>query len=301
MSALTPAPLIIDAHTHAFPKTAVADPAGWAAKQCEPHWQKLVVPEKGRPSLQGWVDQDAFLETMERDGINQAVLLGWYWENPESCQIHNEEMAQWLRDFPNRFRAMASVHPEGPSPSELVEWAVKNQFSGFGELLPSIQNSRLSEPFWSELAKLSSEAGLLFNFHVTEPVGRPHPGRTPTPLEDFEQFIAQNPDLKIILSHWGGGLFLHELNPYVRKLFRNVYYDCSASPLLYDSKIFATACEVVGPHKILFGSDFPLRLYPRKDQTPGWLRFLQEIRDQNLGSEQENQIFAGNAADLFHL
>ncbi len=290
---------IIDAHTHAFPASAVADPAGWAARQGEAHWAKLVIPSEGKISLQGWVNQAAFVQSMNRDGITAAVLLGWYWENPASCDLHNAEMARWLREFPEHFRALASVHPQGPSPADRIEWALENRFSGFGELLPRVQNSRLDDPFWNDLAERAAKTGLVFNFHVTEPAGRPHPGRITTPFEELEAFVAQHPNLKIILSHWGGGLFLSELNPYVRKLFRNVYYDCSASPFLYDSRIFSIARNALGAEKILFGSDFPLRLYPRLDNEPGWSRFLHDIQAQDLGNECEDRIFYKNAKSLF--
>ncbi len=290
---------IFDSHTHAFPRDAIESPSDWALKHRENHWKALVAPEGGAVSLQGWVHREEFIEQMDREGIEGAVLLGWYWENPESCQIQNSEMARWIASSPSQFRAMASVHPRGPRPDDLVRWAVENDFSGFGELLPSLQGTTLRDRFWDDLANRSVEADLLFNFHVTEPVGRPHPGRIATPFEDLEYFVSRHPDLKIILSHWGGGLFLHELNPYIRKLFRNVYYDCSASPLLYDPQIFKNALQVLGPEKVLFGSDYPLRLYPRKDTNPGWIRFLQEIEGVSLERSDLSAIFSANAAKLF--
>ena len=165
--------------------------------------------------------------------------------------------------------------------------------------VPTVQGSSLHDPFWNELATGAAEAGLWFNFHVTEPAGRPHPGRIETRFADLQEFIQKHPDLKIILSHWGGGLFLSELNPFVRNHFKNVWYDCSASPLLYDPKIFEIAVRTVGAEKILFGSDFPLRLYPRSDRRPGWNRFLQSIATADLTTEEREKILGGNAEKLF--
>ena len=291
--------MIIDSHTHAFPAAAVADPARWAEARGERHWLRLVTPAPGRASLQGWVNEEVFLSTMDRDGISRSVLLGWYWEEPATCAIHNEEMAGWIEKRPDRFSALAAVHPRGPAPREMVAYARERGFPGFGELLPAIQGSSLADPFWNELAALSAEAGLVFNFHVTEPVGRPHPGRVATPFEDFHRFICAHPDLTIILSHWGGGLFLSELNPFVRRQFANVYYDTSASPLLYDSTIFPIADRAVGSEKLLFGSDYPLRLYPRKDRAPGWSRFLGEIAEAELTAEARDHLLGGNAKVVF--
>ena len=48
----------------------------------------------------------------------------------------------------------------------------------------------------------------------------------------------QHPSLKLILAHWGGGLPFFENNQRLKKRLSNVYYDTSASPLLYASSVF---------------------------------------------------------------
>ncbi len=293
--------MIIDVHTHAFPAAAQAAPGEWADAHGEAHWKKLVVSEPDHPSIQGWAGRNDFREIMDRDGIDRCVLLGWYWESPESCRLQNREAADWVSTAPDRFSAFASVHPDGGTPEDWLRLARDRNFMGFGELLPAVQNSSLSDPFWHELAAGAAEAGLWFNFHVTEPAGRPHPGRIETPFAELQEFIERHRNLKIILSHWGGGLFLSELNPFVKKRFQNVWYDCSASPLLYEPTIFEVAVRTVGAGKILFGSDFPLRLYPRKDRRPGWNRFLQSIATAEITSDDREKILGGNAKNLFGL
>ena len=291
--------MIIDSHSHAFPEKAIRDPEKWAREHGESHWGRLVLPRNGVDSLQGWVSRADFSQKMREDGIDGAVLLGWYWETPGACLIQNEEMADWLASHPHSFRACGAVHPQGPSPAEVVQWAVENRFSGFGELLPAVQQSSLADPFWDELANLSAEAGLCFNFHVNEPVGRPHGARIPVPFPELQAFIEKHPNLRIILSHWGGGLFLSELNPYIRKRFRNVFYDTSASPLLYGAEIFKVACQAVPPEKILFGSDFPLRLFPRREKAPGWRTFVEQIDQQGIADDAKAKIMSENARRVF--
>ena len=46
--------------------------------------------------------------------------------------------------------------------------------------------------------------------------------------------------------------------PEIAKSLKNVFYDCSASPLLYDSRIYEIALKIIDSKKLLFGSDFPL-------------------------------------------
>src|SRR5690606_37654389 len=99
-----------------------------------------------------------------------------------------------------------------------------------------------------------------FNLHVTDPLLRVA-GALPTPLEDYVQLAADHPDATFILAHWGGGLPFFELNPRVRRKLGNVFYDTAASPLLYDPAIFRHVCDVVGPERTLFGTDYPLRLH----------------------------------------
>ena len=71
-------------------------------------------------------------------------------------------------------------------------------------------------------------------------------------------FINNYPDTNIICSHWGGGLPFYSLMPEITDSLKNVYFDTSASTLLYDKKIFDISVSLIGSKKILFGSDFPL-------------------------------------------
>jgi predicted TIM-barrel fold metal-dependent hydrolase len=59
---------------------------------------------------------------------------------------------------------------------------------------------------------------------------------------------------------------------------------------------------MVGREKILYGSDFPLRLYPKQDKQPAMNRFLDQIRnDSGLKESCIQSILGGNAAPLFKI
>jgi uncharacterized protein len=77
----------------------------------------------------------------------------------------------------------------------------------------------------------------------------------------------------------------------------NVLYDTAASPLLYDSGVWQRVTSVVGEGRVLFGSDFPLNLYPRSDPVPGLARLLAEARDAAM----PESVLGGNAARLLRL
>ena len=87
----------------------------------------------------------------------------------------------------------------------------------------------------------------------------------------------------------------------------NAPNDCRA--MLRDSKI-ASRFEVpkesafankLGSEKVLYGSDYPLRLYPRKQEKPDFSTFLAEIQDAGLTESEQKNILGDNASRLFGL
>ena len=92
---------------------------------------------------------------------------------------------------------------------------------------------------------------------------------------------SEYPEAKLILAHWGG-LLLYEMNPTVHSKMANVFYDTAASPLLFDKSIFRTVVNAIGSERLLYGSDYPLRLYPSKSKTPDFRTFLEDIRSTGL-------------------
>ena len=159
----------------------------------------------------------------------------------------------------------------------------------------------MRDPRWLKIIEFAIDADWPVSFHVSDPVGRPMPNRAPTPFEDFQWLATTYPELKIILAHWGGLLPFHELNAHVSKVFANVWYDMAASPLLYDSRIFRTVVDIVGEDKILYGSDYPLLLYPSLRKEPDFATFLEEIRLSGLSGREREKILGGNLARLLGL
>jgi len=94
-------------------------------------------------------------------------------------------------------------------------------------------------------------------------------------------------------------MLFYELMPKVRKTMRNVWYDTAASPLLFPTDdIFRVALECIDHRKILFGTDYPLLIYPGQQTEPGFFLFLNEIDDLNLDPQVKVDILGGNAARL---
>jgi hypothetical protein len=92
--------------------------------------------------------------------------------------------------------------------------------------------------------------------------------------------------MNIILAHWGGGFFFYELMPEVARAAQRVYYDTAASPFLYRPLIYRIALKIVGPKRILFGSDYPLL-------PPG--RYFDELEEIRLAGRDQALIKGRNA------
>ena len=291
---------VIDAHTHFFPESLHQDPASWAALNSEPHWSQLVAPN-GKPSLQGWASEQTMLQDMDTAGVEKAVLAGWYWEQAETCRWHNEVYASLLEKHPDRFMALASCQPTAGPESVIkdLEFARKAGFSGVGELLPQLQGFDYEDEGFRACLDFCREHGWPILLHVTEPVGRPHSGRIDTPLQPLVDFLGCHSDISFILAHWGGLLPFFELNSVVSSKLAHVYYDTAASPLLYDSAVFALVDKTIGPNRVLYGSDYPLRIFPGKSPQPEFLNFLKQIQGSGLDESTLTAILGGNAAKLF--
>lgn len=288
---------IIDCHTHAYPAGVAQNPRAWADANGEPHWAELVAP-KDRKSIQGWSTPSSMISAMDQAGVKQAVLLGWYWEQESTCRWHNEAMSEWLKEYPDRLLGFASVYPNEKI-IEQLELAKSLGFCGVGELHIGVQNFDASSPHWSTMAKWCVANNWPINLHVTEAAGHDHPGSIPTPLQGFINLAQSAPDLKMILAHWGGGLPFYEQNPKIREVFKNVHYDVAASPLLYDITIFRRMVDMVGADKIIFGSDYPLRVYPRNQKVPDMETYIKQIQNNSELTECElKQILETNFARL---
>lgn len=287
---------IIDSHTHAYSAEFIADPSCWAQAHKEIHWKQLVSDSPGKKCLQGWADVDKFIEQMDAAGVEKSVLLGWYWEHAETCKLQNDWHAQWVARYPSRFIPFAPVQPLAGKKAldELQRAYDKGIARGVGEIHPGVQNFSLQDKSWTAIVEWSIEKNLPINLHVTEPVGHAYTGKVETPLKDYIWLAQSYPEAKFIFAHWGGLLLFYELNPWCKQVLKNVYYDTAASPLLYNPTIFKAAIDVVGTDKILYGSDYPLKIYPKKELQPNFKDFIETIQELGLPANVTEKIFHQN-------
>ncbi len=292
---------IIDSHVHLYPPAVSRDPAAWAAAEGEMHWATLSTRRRrdGRP-VQGFPGLDDLLRAMDAASVQRAILQGWYWNRPESCVAQNRFYADCIRAHPDRLSACGAFHPGLGEEGALAEVRrMKAEgFVGLGELSPHSQGYAVDDRIFRAVLTLAGELNFPVTLHVTDPDSRSYPGRVDTPLDDFVRLAGEYPQIHFILAHWGGLLPLRDLTAVT---LANVYYDTAASPLLYDSTIWQRFSAAVGAGRILFGSDFPLNLYPKLDSDSAMIRLVDEARGAGLEPAKLDALLEGNAARLFRL
>jgi hypothetical protein len=297
-SSLTEDPMLIDAHVHYTPPSLAAELNDFLAQ--EPFWGLMLRSAAGGPSIQGWATAERTIADMDAAGVDKIVLMGEYRRKHDGCVARNDQALAILRRWPGRVAAFAMIQPKAGRAAldELVR-CLDGGMLGVGELGPYAQGYRLDDPDFLRLAEACIRYGVPLNLHTNEEVGHYYPGKAATPLRDFYQLAARYPELKLILAHWGGGLFFYELMPEVRRVLRNVWYDTAASPLLIPTRdVFDVALRCIDQRKILYASDYPLRLYPRRQPEPDFRPFLAEIAALGLAPEVRDDLLGGNAARL---
>ncbi|MGA3006697.1 MAG: amidohydrolase family protein [Opitutaceae bacterium] len=292
---------VVDAHVHLYPSELNRDPAAWSASTGEAHWGRLCNRQRrdGRP-VQGFPSVDQLLRDMDAAGVARAVLLGWYWEKPETCAWHNRFYAGCVRAHPDRLAAFGVVHPAAGRAATRAEVrrARDDGLIGLGELSPHSQGYGVDDPAFREALALAGELHLPVNFHVTDPMGKSYPGRVATPLADFVRLAREFPGTTFLLSHLGGLLPLAEP---AAKSRPNLFYDTAALPLIYGPDAIRRMLDAVGAERVLFGSDYPLILFPREETEPGLGKFLAQLSKADLTAAESAAMLGGNAVRLFGL
>jgi predicted TIM-barrel fold metal-dependent hydrolase len=275
---------MIDFHVHITPPDIIANWQKYAEK--EPYFALL-----SRSRNNKFATAEDLIDALEKDGtVNRAVVFGFAFRDMGLCRYVNDYVIEKTGEYPEKLTGFLVTPVRGDESAKEIERCVRLGLAGVGELFPEGQGFDLEDKAQMRtLAETCVEFSLPLLLHANEPVGHYYPGKTDVSLRQLETFVSDNPDLKIILAHWGGGLLFYETMGEIKEKFRNVYYDTAATPFLYDSRIYRAAKALGLCEKILFGSDFPL-LAPS--------RYLPALEESGLDSEEKKLILTGNAQRL---
>lgn len=289
--------MAIDSHIHLYPPEVYQDPVTWAQKRGEHYWLSCVSPDKGR-SLQAWKTVEALLNDMDAAGVEKAIILAWYWENHDSAIENVNWQKKWLAAHPDRFVCFAPFNANGGDRAlELLQQAFDVGFQGVGELNPPAQGYGYGDPILSKALDLAARYRAAVNVHVTDPTTHNYPGKIDTHYPTLLQLAREHPKTQFVFAHLGGCEPLRS----EETLPPNIVFDTAACPLLYKSPVYREFCDTVGSEKILFGSDYPLRVFPKDRDPPGFRAPLSELRDSGLTASEIDEISANNAKRIFNL
>ncbi|MHB1390264.1 MAG: amidohydrolase family protein [Thermoleophilia bacterium] len=275
--------MIIDFHTHIFPPDIIASRETHLRQE---EWFRRLYEAPGARMARA----SELVEEMDRCGVDQAVVCGFAWDSFDLYVETNSYIADAVSRYPDRLVGFANVPPLDPRATTELERCLDLGLRGIGEIKPGGQGFDLTdETRLKPLVSFATAHALPLMVHLSEPVGRLYPGKGGTSPRKGYEFARRHPQLRLIYAHWGGGLPFYELMPDVREALANVWYDCAASPFLYQPAIYRLAVEAVGRAKIMFGSDFPL--IPMD-------RYQNELKEAGLTRMDLDAIMGENAHTL---
>lgn len=276
----------------------------------------------------GHFDYDLRLRAMDKAGIDVSIVSltcpNVYWGGEdvsnEAARELNATMAEAQRAHPDRIRWLASLPWEYPSRA-VTELARSCDEGAVGVMvIANVAGRSLTEPAFEPIWAEIDRRALPVLVHPGEPPG--------TDLMDlrrydlswsvgfmfdttlaitrmiFDGFFDRFADLKLIAAHGGGAL------PYLVGRFekgdavelperrrmtasptdylRRIWYDC----LTYDPRALAYLISIVGPERVMFGTDWPHQVH----DVAGSL-----ANTAALPPDQRDAIRGTNAIALFGL
>jgi predicted TIM-barrel fold metal-dependent hydrolase len=277
--------MIGDAHVHFF------SPAFYRSLA-----EQKKVPEVG--SLLGWDIPDSpetladrWVAEMDRRGVAQAMLIA---SIPNDAASVNAAVER----HPTRFSSVCMVNP-------LLQGAPEHVPAGVF-LFPAMHRYSLHD---DRARAVIASAKVVYVHCGVLSVGFRKKLELPSQFDmrysnptDLHAIALEFPRVRFVIPHFGAGYFREALM--VADLCPNVYLDTSSSNnwLRYQpgnitmASVFRRALEVIGPKRILFGSDSSW--FPR-----GWVTQIVDTQTQALteagaSSEMIQAIMGDNLRDL---
>ncbi len=277
--------MIIDCHVHIFPPSIRE--ARDRYFRAEPAFELLYGNPKSRIA-----GREELLRDMDRCGVDRAVVFGFPWESEDLYKRHNDYIMEAASRSPDRLIGLGCFSLGSAGAVVEAERCLSGGMAGIGELAVYGGGfDRAAIPALPEIMAACESRGAPLLLHANEPVGHFYPGKAPMRLSELYAFLKAYPGNRVVLAHWGGGLFFYLLlKREVRTVLENVWFDTAASPFLYEPSIYRFAVEIAGEDRILFGSDYPL-IQPD--------RYLRELSEAGLSGEALEKVTGRNAEELF--
>ena len=278
--------MIVDAHVHIFPPEVVEQREQFRRRD---RWfGELYASPR---ALLATVED--LLASMESAAIDLSVACGFPWSDPGLCRYQNDYLAAVCKAHPGRIAWLGIVVPGDPGAPAEAARCFQAGASGIGELNADAQGFDFAEPLvLAPLVEVCQAFAKPLLVHVSEPLGHHYPGKGSAWPQRFVRFLEAFPGQMVVAAHWGGGLPFYELMPEIAAAARNVVYDSAASTYLYRVDVFRTVIDLVGAHRVVMASDYPvLRQKP----------FLERVRQAGIAEQELPLVLGENAIRVFAL
>jgi predicted TIM-barrel fold metal-dependent hydrolase len=280
---------VVDAHVHFFSQrffsTLVSQKPGLTMDSAGEllGWE---LPPDPETLAARWIAE------LDQQGVQAASII--------ACVPGDEaSVSAAARAFPDRLFPYAMVNPKALQLDALATIRVACLFPAMH--LYSIQDECVRPVFeWAQREKraIFVHCGVL-SLGVRKKLGLASPFdlKFSNPV-DLHAVALRYPDVPIVIPHFGAGYFREALM--VATLCPNVYFDTSSSndwtklqvPPISVRGAFRQAMRVVGPSRLLFGTDSSF--FPRGWQTPIFEAQASALHELGTSSEDAQAIFADN-------
>lgn len=247
---------------------------------------------------------DRWIQEMDRNRVSRTALIA-------SVPGDEESVAAAVKRHPRRFVGYFLADPLAKGAAARVKRALREGDLRCVCLYPAMHHFNVFDPkavkvFETAAAQKNAavfvHCGVL-SVGVRKKLGLSSPFdiRYGNPLS-LHRVALDHPELPIIIPHFGAGFFREALM--VADLCPNIYLDTSSSNqwVKYESnldlkEVFRRALEVLGPERLLFGTDSSF--FPRGWQRPIYKAQKQALQSLKVDAASREKIFRTTFDKLF--
>jgi hypothetical protein len=290
---------VADAHVHFFSHrfyAALATQKGVAGPEALAPLLGWEIPPAGNAAL-----AQLWLSELDRNGVSRAALIA-------SIPGDESSVAEAVAAAPGRFYGYFMVDPTQPHAVERVARAAADRRLHCMCLFPAMHAYSVADTKWTPIFEIAASHKKAVFVHcgalsvgVRKKLGLPSlfDMRYSNPL-DLHPVAHRFPSLRFIVPHFGAGLFREALM--LADLCPNVWLDTSSGNrwMAYEHldlrTVFRRALDLLGPGRLLFGSDSSF--FPRGWHTAIFEQQTTALYELGLSKDQAEQILCRNLEQI---
>jgi uncharacterized protein len=246
----------------------------------------------------------AWVAELDRSAVARAALIASVPEDEESVEAA-------VGAFPERFFGFFMLDPLRPGAQERIKAALERMHLHCVCLFPAMQGYSIADPRLISILEIAADNRAAVFVHcgalsvgVRNKLGlrSSFDMRYSNPM-DLHPVALHFPQIRFIVPHFGAGYLREALM--LADLAPNVYLDSSSSNrwMIYDPAgldlrtVFRRALDVVGPGRILFGSDSSF--FPRGWHSAIFEQQTRALYELGLDAAGARQVLHDNLINLF--